>query len=182
MEADDTTCSPGRSRSVGACRGATLTPAERPRRAPDQLRSARVSRARGRRQRARVASHPARVVEYYLRSRTHLSLDKDAPVLRPAASATGGEIVTIPHMGGLHHCYDRPRCVDLALPSFRTFEDRTPPNVGQRRRVNSRPVQSNRGFRSSRSSRFRRRRTIRRVRMRRRRAPTTFFVGTDSQR
>ena len=45
--------------------------------------------------------------EYYLGSRTHLSLNKDAPVSRPAASATGGEIVVIPHVGGLHHRYDR---------------------------------------------------------------------------
>ena len=46
-------------------------------------------------------------VEYYRRSRTHLSLDKDAPVSRPAASQTGGEIVAIPHLCGLHHRYER---------------------------------------------------------------------------
>ena len=46
-------------------------------------------------------------VEYYLRSRTHLSLDKDAPISRPIASPTDGEIVAIPQLGGLHHRYER---------------------------------------------------------------------------
>ncbi len=35
--------------------------------------------------------------------RTHLSLDKDAPVPRAAQSATGGTIIQVPHVGGLHH-------------------------------------------------------------------------------
>jgi putative transposase len=46
-------------------------------------------------------------VEYYLRSRTHLSLDKDAPITRRVASRTDGAIVTIPHLGGLHHHDER---------------------------------------------------------------------------
>ena len=46
-------------------------------------------------------------VEYYQRSRTHLSLDKDAPVSRPVAPGTDGAIVAIPHLGGLHHRYER---------------------------------------------------------------------------
>jgi transposase InsO family protein len=46
-------------------------------------------------------------VEYYLKSRTHLSLDKDAPMSRPVATPTNGEIVAIPHLGGLHHHYER---------------------------------------------------------------------------
>jgi len=46
-------------------------------------------------------------VEYYLKSRTHLSLDKDAPVTRPGASRDDGNIVAIPHLGGLHHRYER---------------------------------------------------------------------------
>jgi putative transposase len=46
-------------------------------------------------------------VEYYLRSRTHLSLCKDTPVSRPVASPTDGKIVAIPHLGGLHHRYER---------------------------------------------------------------------------
>src|SRR5438045_8717628 len=46
-------------------------------------------------------------VEYYLKSRTHLSLDKDAPVPRPVASRDDGDIVAIPHVGGLHHRSER---------------------------------------------------------------------------
>jgi putative transposase len=46
-------------------------------------------------------------VTYYLRSRTHLSLDKDAPITRRVASLADGKIVTIPHLGGLHHHYKR---------------------------------------------------------------------------
>src|SRR2546425_647537 len=46
-------------------------------------------------------------VAYYLKSRTHLSLSKDAPVSRPVASAADGRIVAIPHVGGLHHRYER---------------------------------------------------------------------------
>lgn len=45
-------------------------------------------------------------VEYYLKSRTHLSLDKDAPVSRPVASPSDGEMA-IPQLGGLHHRYER---------------------------------------------------------------------------
>jgi putative transposase len=46
-------------------------------------------------------------VEYYLKSRTHLSLDKDPPVSRLVATPTDGAIVAIPHLGGLHHRYER---------------------------------------------------------------------------
>jgi putative transposase len=46
-------------------------------------------------------------VEYYLRCRTHLSLDKDAPIPRLVASPTDGDIMAIPHLRGLHHCYER---------------------------------------------------------------------------
>ena len=46
-------------------------------------------------------------IEYYLKSRTHLSLGKDAPVSRPVARPADGAIVAIPHLGGLHHRYDR---------------------------------------------------------------------------
>jgi putative transposase len=49
-------------------------------------------------------------VTYYLKYRTQVSLDKDAPVSRPVAdSATppDGAIVAIPHLGGLHHHYER---------------------------------------------------------------------------
>jgi putative transposase len=46
-------------------------------------------------------------IQYYLKFRTHLSLDKDAPVSRPIASPSDGEIVAIPQLGGLHHRYER---------------------------------------------------------------------------
>jgi transposase InsO family protein len=48
-----------------------------------------------------------RYLEYYERSRTHLSLAKDAPVARPMQQAEGGAVVAIPQVGGLHHRYER---------------------------------------------------------------------------
>src|SRR5262249_34093231 len=44
-----------------------------------------------------------RYVEYYERSRTHLALDKDAPISRPISPSTAGPIVATPQVGGLHH-------------------------------------------------------------------------------
>jgi putative transposase len=46
-------------------------------------------------------------VEYYQQSRTHLALDKDAPVSRPVSPSTAGRIIAIPQVGGLHHRYER---------------------------------------------------------------------------
>ena len=46
-------------------------------------------------------------VEYYLNSRTHLALDKDAPISRSVAMPADGEIVAIPCLGRLHHRYER---------------------------------------------------------------------------
>jgi putative transposase len=48
-----------------------------------------------------------RYVEYYQQSRTHLALDKDAPVSRPVSPSTAGRIIAIPQVGGLHHRYER---------------------------------------------------------------------------
>jgi transposase InsO family protein len=45
--------------------------------------------------------------EYYERSRTHLSLGKDAPISRPIQPAEMGPIMEIPQVGGLHHRYER---------------------------------------------------------------------------
>jgi putative transposase len=45
--------------------------------------------------------------DYYERSRTHLSLTKDAPVARPIQPIGTGAIVAIPQVGGLHHRYER---------------------------------------------------------------------------
>jgi transposase InsO family protein len=46
-------------------------------------------------------------IEYYLTSRTHLSLAKDCPISRPVTPPGDGTIVAIPHVGGLHHRYER---------------------------------------------------------------------------
>jgi putative transposase len=46
-----------------------------------------------------------RYIRYYLDSRTHLSLEKDSPDSRSIQSV--GEIIAIPHVGGLHHRYER---------------------------------------------------------------------------
>jgi transposase InsO family protein len=45
--------------------------------------------------------------EYYHRSRTHLSLEKDAPEPRAIQPPEIGSIVTVPQFGGLHHRYER---------------------------------------------------------------------------
>ncbi len=46
-------------------------------------------------------------VDYYQRTRTHLSLDKDCPDTRPVMPPRIGKVVTIPQVGGLHHRYER---------------------------------------------------------------------------
>jgi putative transposase len=45
-----------------------------------------------------------RYIRYYLDSRTHLSLEKDSSDSRSVQSV--GEIIAIPHVGGLHHRYE----------------------------------------------------------------------------
>ena len=45
--------------------------------------------------------------EYYELSRTHLSLDKDAPDAREVQPPAVGEVVELPRVGGLHHRYER---------------------------------------------------------------------------
>ena len=44
---------------------------------------------------------------YYNETRTHLALNKDAPVSRPITSGSRGQIVATPEVGGLHHRYER---------------------------------------------------------------------------
>jgi transposase InsO family protein len=39
--------------------------------------------------------------------RTHLALEKDAPVPRPVQLLAAGMVVQVPHVGGLHHHYER---------------------------------------------------------------------------
>jgi Integrase core domain len=48
-----------------------------------------------------------RYVDDYERTRTHLALEKDAPVSRTVAPWTAGPIIAIPQVGGLHHRYER---------------------------------------------------------------------------
>jgi transposase InsO family protein len=51
--------------------------------------------------------HLRRYVAYYHEWRTHLSLDQDAPIPRARQSPDDGLIVAVPHVGGLHHHYER---------------------------------------------------------------------------
>jgi putative transposase len=45
--------------------------------------------------------------EYYEHSRTHLALEKDAPEARAVQPRGAGIVVELPHVGGLHHRYER---------------------------------------------------------------------------
>jgi hypothetical protein len=44
---------------------------------------------------------------YYHEGRTHLSLDRNAPVPRRVEHPTEGKVIAIPQVGGLHHRYAR---------------------------------------------------------------------------
>ena len=46
-------------------------------------------------------------LDYYHRSRTHLSLGKDTPEGRSVQPDGIGKIVAFPQVGGLHHRYER---------------------------------------------------------------------------
>jgi putative transposase len=46
-------------------------------------------------------------LDYYHRSRTHLSLGKDSPEPRAIQPAEMGRVVALPEVGGLHHRYER---------------------------------------------------------------------------
>ena len=45
--------------------------------------------------------------QYYHKTRTHLSLDKDCPQTRPTYSSAAGKVIAFPEIGGLHHRYER---------------------------------------------------------------------------
>ena len=45
--------------------------------------------------------------QYYEQSRTHLSLEKDAPVSRAVQLPELGRVIELPQVGGLHHRYER---------------------------------------------------------------------------
>ncbi len=44
---------------------------------------------------------------YYHEARTHLSLDRNAPVPREVEPPSNGRVIAIPQLGGLHHRYTR---------------------------------------------------------------------------
>ena len=46
-------------------------------------------------------------LDYYHRSRTHLSLKKDSPEPRSVQPEQMGRVVALPQVGGLHHRYER---------------------------------------------------------------------------
>jgi putative transposase len=56
-------------------------------------------------------SHLRRVlsayVEYYQRTRTHVSLDKDCPDPRPIQPRSSGKVIAIPQFGGPQHRNER---------------------------------------------------------------------------
>jgi len=45
--------------------------------------------------------------EYYERTRTHLSLEKDAPIPRTVQPPEFGRVIELSEVGGLHHRYER---------------------------------------------------------------------------
>ena len=45
--------------------------------------------------------------EYYHQARTHLSLDRNAPIPRDIELPSKGRVISIPQVGGLHHRYTR---------------------------------------------------------------------------
>ena len=57
----------------------------------------------------------ASYLDYYHRSRTHLSLGKDSPEPRLTQSPEMGRVVAVPQVGGLHHRYERRAARGAAL-------------------------------------------------------------------
>jgi putative transposase len=49
----------------------------------------------------------SRYFEYYHHCRTHLSLDRNSPIPRQVEPPSRGKVISIPHVGGLHHQYKR---------------------------------------------------------------------------
>jgi hypothetical protein len=49
----------------------------------------------------------SKYVDYYNRTRTHLSSAKDAPEPRTVQRPSQGRVVGVPRVGGLHHEYLR---------------------------------------------------------------------------
>jgi hypothetical protein len=53
-----------------------------------------------------VVGSPYGKVSFAKRTRTHLSIDKDAPDARPVQLPAMGMVIEIAKVGGLHHRYD----------------------------------------------------------------------------
>jgi len=45
--------------------------------------------------------------QYYHEARTHLSLDRNAPISREVEPPSDGRVIAMPQVGGLHHRYAR---------------------------------------------------------------------------
>ena len=75
-----------------------------------------------------------RYFTYYHRSRTHLSLEKDAPDPRPIAQPAAGHIIQLPEVGGLHHRYERRAASSSSsqpVPSLPTLATKLPFHLGR---------------------------------------------------
>ena len=78
---------------------------------------------------------------YYHRSRTHLSLGKDAPEPRPVHPPSMGKVVALSEVGGLHHCSQHGR---LYRPGARQLTAASP-GPAQTRMQSALPVELNTG-------------------------------------
>ena len=56
---------------------------------------------------AALQRHLKLFLEYYLGTRTQLSLEKDTPESRSVQPPESGRVVAVPQVGGLHHRYER---------------------------------------------------------------------------
>ncbi len=56
---------------------------------------------------ASLRRHMISYIDYYHRSRCHLSLGKDSPDSRAVQPPQMGKIIALPKVGGLHHRYER---------------------------------------------------------------------------
>jgi hypothetical protein len=54
-----------------------------------------------------LRTHMKSYVQCYHETRTHLSLEKDAPASRSVQPPDLGQVVALPQVGGLHHRYER---------------------------------------------------------------------------
>ena len=76
----------------------------------------------------------SKYMDYYNRTRTHLSLTKDAPEHRTVQQLSHGRVVEVPRVGGLHHEYLR-----RAARADRTNKWKAQDSVGGRSRRKTRP-------------------------------------------